>query len=542
MLGLGLRALLVLSWVALPAAGQTPFCDQLRALTTGTDVGSAHWGVMVTTLDGVQLCGIHETQLFRPASNNKLFTGGAALALLGAEKRFETRVEAVGEMSGGVLHGSLELVGGGDANFGARDLPYLAPAQRPKNPQPEPAKIADVEQLAGQVVAAGVRRIDGDVVGNDGYFAWEPYAPDWAADDLLWGYGAPVSALTVHDNEVVYSVSPGATPGGRVLVSAIPDLPYYTLNANVSVGSFDGGCDDRLGYQRVAGSKVLQVFGDRKPEAQPCRQAIAIEDPAEYAALALKQALERRGVTIGGVAKARHAELHRLGPVIREEPAVTFMLGRGVLNGPYRANRSAFECQAQSVAMVPPEAPRTVLGVHRSPRLADDMMYTLKVSQNLHAEVLLRNLGATFACEHTQSAGVAVVKEYMLHAGLDPKDFKLYDGSGLSGHDLVTPRALARFLVYAAAQPWFADYKAALPEAGVDGSLGGRFAAADSPLKGRIFAKTGTLSETRALSGYVVADSGQMLVFSILVDDHLPGTPADRAAMDRIVELIAAAN
>ena len=542
MLHSGLRALLVLSCLTLPAAAQTPLCNQLRALTVSPEVAGAHWGVMVTTLDGIQLCGVNEAQLFRPASNNKLFTGAAALALLGADKHFETRVEAVGEVTAGVLHGSIELVGGGDANFGAHDIPYLSPGQRPKNPLPEPATIADIEELADKFAAAGVRRIEGDVVGNDGYFAWEPYPPDWAADDLLWGYGAPVSALTVHDNEVVYSVSPGAKPGGRATISLVPDLPYYTVTPNVYVASFNGGCDDRLGYQRAAGSKVLQVFGDIKPDAQPCRQAIAIEDPAEYAALALKQALERRGVTVGGAARAKHAEMRTLGPVIRDEPAVKFMLSRTVLNAPYEPDRKAFECEAQAIGIGQPEAKRTVLAVHASPRLAEDLTYTFKVSQNLHAELLLRNLGATFDCEHTQSAGVAVVKEYMLHAGLDPKDFKLFDGSGLSGHDLVTPRALAKFLAYVATQPWFATYKAALPVAGVDGSLGGRFAAPDSPLKGKIFAKTGTLSETRALSGYVTAASGQTLVFSIIVDDHLPGTPADRTTMDRIVELIAAAN
>ncbi len=533
--------MLVLFCVALPAFAQTPFCDQVRALTVSPEVAGAHWGVMVTTLDGTQLCGLNEAQLFRPASNNKLFTGAAALALLGADKHFETRVEAVGEVSGGVLHGSLELVGGGDANFGAHDIPYVAPAQRPKTPQPEPATITDIEELADKVVASGLRRIEGDVVGNDGYFAREPYPPDWAADDLLWGYGAPVSALTVHDNEVVYSVAPGAKPGGRAMISATPDVAYYTVNPNVYVGSFNGGCDDRLGYQRAAGSRLLEVFGDMKPSAQPCRQAIAIEDPAEYAALALKQALERRGVAISGTAKAMHAEMRTPGPVIRDEPSVKFMLTR-TLNEAYTPNRQAFACEAQIAATGQPEAKRTVLAVHRSPRLADDLTYTFKVSQNLHAELLLRNLGAAFDCEHTQSAGVAVVKEYMLHAGLDPRDFKLYDGSGLSGHDLVTPRAIAKILAYVAAQPWFATYKAALPVAGVDGSLGGRFAAADSPLKGRIFAKTGTLSETRALSGYVTTASGQALVFSVLVDDHLPGTPTDRATMDRIVELIAAAN
>ena len=532
---------LVLFCVALPAAAQISFCDQLRALTLGPEVAGAHWGVMVTTLDGTQLCGINEAQLFRPASNNKLFTGAAALALLGADKHFETRVEAVGEVTGGVLHGSLELVGGGDANFGAHDLPYLAPAQRPKTAQPEPAAIADIEELAEKVVASGLRRIDVDVIGNDGYFAWEPYPPDWAADDLLWGYGAPVSALTVHDNEVVYRVIPGTKPGSRATISATPDLPYYLLNASVYAGSFSGGCEDRLGYQRVAGSRLLQVFGDILPQAQPCRQAIAIEDPAEYAARALKLALEQRGVIIGGAAKAKHAEMRTLGPAIRDEPSVRFML-QPILNAPYTPDRQGFECEAQTVATGQPAARRTVLAVHKSPHLAEDLTYTFKVSQNLHAELLLRNLGAAFDCEHTQSAGVAVVKQYMLHAGLDPKDFKLYDGSGLSGHDLVAPRAVVKFLAFVAAQPWFATYKAALPVAGVDGSLGGRFAAPDSPLKGKVFAKTGTLSETRALSGYLTAASGQTLVFSILVDDHLPGTPADRTAMDRIVELIAAAN
>ena len=534
--------LLVLFCVALPAFAQTPFCNQVRALTVSPEVAGAHWGVMVTTLEGTQLCGINEAQLFRPASNNKLFTGAAALALLGPDKHFETRVEAVGELSGGVLHGSLELVGGGDANFGAHDIPYMTPALRPKNPLAEPATIADIEELADKVVASGLRRIEGDVVGNDGFFAWEPYPPDWAADDLLWGYGAPVSALTVHDNEVVYSVSPGTKPGGRAVLSAVPDLPYYTVNASVSVGSFsDGGCDDRLGYQRAAGSRLLEVFGDILPQSPTCHQAIAIEDPAEYAALALKQALERRGVTIGGSAKAEHAEMQRLGPVIRDEPVVKFWLQR-TLNGPYLPDRQGLACYAQLAATGQPEVKRMVLATHASPPLADDLTYTFKVSQNLHAEILLRNLGATFDCEHTQSAGVAVVKEYMLHAGLNAKDFKLYDGSGLSAHDLVTPRALAKFLAYVAAQTWFATYKAALPVAGVDGSLGGRFAAADSALKGKIFAKTGTLSETRALSGYVTAASGQTLVFSILVDDHLPGTPADHTTMDRIVELIAAAN
>ena len=121
---------------------------------------------------------------------------------------------------------------------------------------------------------------------------------------------------------------------------------------------------------------------------------------------------------------------------------------------------------------------------------------------------------------------------------IDPEEFIFFDGSGLSGHDLVTPRATARLLAFAATQPWFAVWRASLPAAGEDGSLTSRFS--QPPLKNHVFAKTGTLSEARALSGYLDAASGRTLIFSIMVGNHLPGTSADRGAMDKIVAAIQA--
>jgi D-alanyl-D-alanine carboxypeptidase/D-alanyl-D-alanine-endopeptidase (penicillin-binding protein 4) len=127
----------------------------------------------------------------------------------------------------------------------------------------------------------------------------------------------------------------------------------------------------------------------------------------------------------------------------------------------------------------------------------------------------------------------------LLNAGLDGDDFVFYDGSGLSGHDLVAPRATVQLLAYATKQPWFAEWKAALPVGGEDGTLASRFA--DPPLKDHLFAKTGTLGESRALSGYVDAASGHEVIFSIFVDDHAPGGSTDRKVMDEIVAAIAAA-
>ena len=131
-----------------------------------------------------------------------------------------------------------------------------------------------------------------------------------------------------------------------------------------------------------------------------------------------------------------------------------------------------------------------------------------------------------------------MVRGFLMRAGLDPADFVFYDGSGLSSHDLVTPRATAQLLAYATKQPWFAQWKAALPVGGEDGTLSSRFP--DAPLKDHLFAKTGTLGESRGLSGYVDTASGKQVIFSIYVDDHAPNGSKDREVMDEIVAAIAA--
>lgn len=168
-------------------------------------------------------------------------------------------------------------------------------------------------------------------------------------------------------------------------------------------------------------------------------------------------------------------------------------------------------------------------------------MVTNKVSQNLHAELWLHHLGKRNFCgDGSTVAGARLVRAFLEQAGIEKDDFVFFDGSGLSGHDLATPRATARLLQYASTQPWFMDWKKTLPVGGEDGSLVARFGKA--PLKDHVFAKTGTLGEARALSGYVECASGRTVIFSIMVGNHLPGTNADREAMDKIVAAIAAAN
>jgi D-alanyl-D-alanine carboxypeptidase/D-alanyl-D-alanine-endopeptidase (penicillin-binding protein 4) len=171
--------------------------------------------------------------------------------------------------------------------------------------------------------------------------------------------------------------------------------------------------------------------------------------------------------------------------------------------------------------------------------VAQDITVIDKLSQNLHAELLLRLLGKVHGRDGSFAEGARVVRQFITSIGVDDHDFFLYDGSGMSMDDRVAPRAYTRLLTWAATQPWGQAWRDTLPIAGVDGTLSGRFK--NSPLKGKLWAKTGTLNEADALSGYLATASGKTLAFSIMVNGHRPGSNAEAQAIDRICEAIAAA-
>src|SRR5438067_1618867 len=176
--------------------------DKINLLLSQPEVARGYWGIAVVSLQsGQTLFEQNADKLFTPASNKKLFTTATALALLGPDYRYRTTVESSGTLDQqGHLHGDLLLVGRGDPNLSGRVLPYLLKTER-KMPH-----LMLLEQLADQVAQKGVKQVDGDVVGDDSYFAFERYPDGWAQDDLMWDYGAGVSALSVNDNVVFLSV------------------------------------------------------------------------------------------------------------------------------------------------------------------------------------------------------------------------------------------------------------------------------------------------------------------------------------------------
>ena len=390
--------------------------QKLPALLAEPAAAQAHWGIAVTAMDGTPIYSMNEAQLFQPASNAKLFTTAAAMALLGGERTFETKVVAKGVFGGAeTLTGDLVLVGDGDANLSGREIPYVAPKDRPK-PAPgapalqEPSPLRYLETMADQIAATGLKVVNGDVVGDDTRFPWDPYPEDWAIDDAVWGYGAPVSALTINDNQIKVTVTPAAVAGEPATVVVDPAVPsYYTLDVSVTTGAKKSGSHVQM--ERAPGSKVLRVYGSIAVDAHPDEEDVAIHDPAEYAAVALKGMLEARGIVVTGKARAQHKEsTNPDGFMARTENV-------GQERDFLKNGATHTACLISPPPM--PETQERVLASHRSPALEEDVTVTNKVSQNLHAELLLHDLGRKMACGDGSTVdGARLVRAFLEEAGI----------------------------------------------------------------------------------------------------------------------------
>jgi D-alanyl-D-alanine carboxypeptidase/D-alanyl-D-alanine-endopeptidase (penicillin-binding protein 4) len=371
-----------------------------------------------------------------------------------------------------------------------------------------------LDLMAETVEQAGVRTVEGSVVGDDSYFLSEPYGTAWAWDDLQWGYGAPVSALTFADNTVELTVTADPEKPGATVAQWTPNIQYYTLENSMTMAQ--PGQAPHPGLERRPGNLLVRAWGT-VPE-QGLHAPLSVEDPAEFTAAAFKDALLHRGVTVKGPATSAHRYPDGTGEFAAE-----------------RAEPLKLEPRAIVTMEAPLDGRRAT---HTSVPVAQDIMVTNKESQNLHAELLLRLLGKAFGKDGSLAQGTRVVRQFLVNAGVSDADFFFYDGSGLSMDDRIAPRAYTQLLSYASRQAWGAAWRNTFPIAGVDGTLEGRFR--NSPLKGKLWAKTGTLNETNALSGYLTTASGKTLAFSILVNGRRPGSRAEIPALEKICEAIAA--
>ncbi|MFB3814282.1 MAG: D-alanyl-D-alanine carboxypeptidase/D-alanyl-D-alanine-endopeptidase [Terriglobales bacterium] len=503
--------LLVLLAAQIAAAQSKALAKRIETILSDPDVSRAFWGIKVADLTTSKtLFKLNENRLFTPASNTKLFTTAATLALIGPDHKFRTTVETNGMVDKyGRLNGDLVLVGRGDPNLSGSTLPY-----RVRREQKLPG-LQVLESLADQLVQKGLKYIDGDVVADDSYYVFERYGEGWAQDDLMWDWGAPVSALTINDNVLYVSIMPADRPGERAFVNVNPFPEYYRIDNRI-LTTPPGTGPRRIDLERKPGSNVLTLWGNIPVDDPGANEVLSIEDPADFAAQLFRNMLERRGIVVYGRTRARHSELASLSTIT----VTTMASARGGDEGMLRAT------------------PPLVLGSYESQPLKEDLPVINKVSQNLHAELMLRLLGREKGTAGTIEGGLEVLRGFLTQAGIQKDEFVFYDGSGLSRQNLVTPEAVVKLLTYIDKQPWGALYEESLPVGGVDGSLSNRFRL--GAVQGRIHAKTGSLGHVNALSGYLTTLKGDRVVFSIMVNNH--NLPSRRAleTIDKIVEAVVA--
>src|SRR6266478_5831476 len=303
-----LRAVVLIAQPA-QAASRKPHGSlkkQIETILSQPDLQRGFWGIEITSAtNGKVLYSLNADKLFTPASNTKLFTTAAALALIGPDYKFRTTVETSGSLDKyGRLSGDLLLVGRGDPNLSGRELPYDLRTQRNDHP------IQALEMLADALVQKGVKYVDGDIVADDSYFAFERYGEGWSQDDLVWADGAPVSALTINDNVVFVNILPADRPGEKAFVSVIPFADYYHVDNRIITTPV--GTARRIFFNREPGSTALTLWGEMPIDDQGANQALAIEDPAAFASELFRSLLEKRGITIYGSDRAHHTELARL--------------------------------------------------------------------------------------------------------------------------------------------------------------------------------------------------------------------------------------
>jgi D-alanyl-D-alanine carboxypeptidase/D-alanyl-D-alanine-endopeptidase (penicillin-binding protein 4) len=504
-----LLACLLLS-LQLHAAARKPLSTRITAILSEPDLTRGFWGIEVVSLSsGKVLYAQNAEKLFTPASNTKLFTTAAALALIGPDYRFHTTVETAGAVDKyGRLTGDLIIVGRGDPNLSGRELPYNLRTQRNDHP------IQVLEDLADSLAQKGVKYVDGDIVADDSYFAFERYGVGWSQDDLVWSDGAPVSALTINDNVIFVKILPADHAGERAFVSVIPFADYYRIDNRII--TTPAGTDRKIYFNREPGSTVLTLWGNMPLDDRGADEALAIEDPADFAAGLFRNLLEKRGITVYGQQRVHHTELASLSTL-----SITATAAARGGDDPSWHPQSANQ--------------RLVLASYDSKPLIEDVRVINKISQNLHAEILLRLLGREQGTAGTVAGGLEVVRVFLTRAGIPSDQYVFYDGSGLSRQNLATPHAVTELLRYAAAQPWGAGLRDTLPVAGVDGSLMDRFK--DIAAQGRVYAKTGSLGGVKTLSGYATTDHGEAVAFAIFSNNF--NLPAKRIT-DTIDHIIAA--
>ena len=456
----------------------------LAAAPAGT-----RFGLLVVDADGRMIVAINPDQRFIPASNTKMFTTAAAYALLPGMTQPDTaggtevRLDAGSRKSGPAV----TLTGRGDARMSSA-----------------PDCVSDCLAALADAVAAKTRVVS-DVIGDDALFPDQRWSPGMSWNNLGSNDATAASALSLDSNQQAVIAAPGLV--GQPIILTVP--PYLSVHNEAMTGP--AGSMTTLVLEHRLNSREYRLYGTLPLGTAAWREWVGVDDPAHFAAWTLAQLLKARGVRVTGQIRTVHRA-----PTTLDDPTIR---GSSLPGG------SAASSTPPLASLIPPP-------------LADDVAIINKLSQNHHAELMLRRI-ARQRGTGSLADGLAAEHALFAQAGIPRAGYDFSDGSGMSTYNRVSPRAAVALLWWIAGQPWGTQWYASLPIAGVDGTLKRRFNG--TPLASNLAAKTGSLNATSAISGIMRASSGQQLTFAFFAND-VPNGQNAVPVMDAALLIIAANN
>lgn len=442
-------------------------CDRIKETIERSEFANARWGVIAIRLnDGRVSCGRDAQKLFNPASIHKILTSIVALDKLGEDFEWKTSVYSSGKIKDEMLDGNLVLYG-----RGAPDL-----------------NDDGLKDLVAQLKQKGIKRISGDVIGDESFFTGDALGDGWTWNAVQWYYGAAASALSINRNQITVTLIDGKPK---------TDSKYVELSGEVRP------LEDieAIGVKRKLGTNKVYVWGDGKN----LNAKIAINKPALLSAKILKELIEKNGITVDG-----------------EPRSVDWM--------------SPDKLDVQKA---------TEIASIKSEKLSETIRKMNKDSVNLYAELILRTLGKEFGGEAPDDdpkfqklrgddlAGASVVEKWLRDKNISSDRIAIHDGSGLSRLNLVTPEAIVRALVFASQSAFAKTFKNSLPISGRSGTLRNRL----KNVSGKILGKTGSIIYVNSLAGY--AKSKNETYAFVVVCNNQTHSLSSSKTIDAIATLLA---